>query len=802
MPLTSTILTIPPEFHKYINDPMLNKPEQWFNLARSYYIGDEVRAQNFIFSHRCLEQAIRLDHKHSESLYHLGFLYYNGDGVRQSLPRAKEYFQKALEQENTDALVALLIMNNQKLNADHWYEIAQNYYSGTEGQIQNRAFARACYNQAIEQNSEHANSLYFLGRLYHEEVDIKDIDKAREYYQRAQAAGSVQAEIAILLLDNPDWNADQFYHIGRNYFSGQEGCTQNFAYAKAYFEQALLLNPEHTHSLYALGLLYEDDTGVTHDLHQAEKYFHSALLGGNYEIIVSIIEKDMFRRTAQEWYQAGQMYFNAGDKQNNLYILAQACFEQAIKLNPGYPEASIALRKILKLIEKEIILASQNPDEQDEMKKTALHRAAQNKHLKNCARLLVLRANKSIKDDDEKLPFNYLTPAEISRVNNLQLQLNELLTDLSTPTIKILVGRMISHRGLRRNDSQLSAHLHECYQKPEIKPLLDLVKLALLGLHNGSKRKKFQDDNYDSDNDDDEELKSDQRLRIQIDPKESHVDAIIHYDQDGQGVNGCYGVFYNNTVYVAGGSPVPDEAKATFFHELTHFTAQEVFNNNCNPYSQADTVNSDQFAQLATELEERQQTLDPLLQNAFSNNYKESKQEHAELIARTSEMMIAYPDGLVRLEQQAPALLLYYREVFLPAVENHRNLLESRALSNWPLNRLAASPHEPPFAFPERSESSAIIPRPAAPVSVAAQPPIVSYLFPSITSQRENYVRLGKVQMQSGQHEAARISFEKSVEIDRLIVKKGGRSDPECQKLLTTVNKLIELEKEKTSYLP
>jgi ankyrin repeat protein len=52
-----------------------------------------------------LEQAVGQDHP--EALYYLGTLYYNSDVVRQDLTRAREYFQRAAAQGNSEAQDAL-----------------------------------------------------------------------------------------------------------------------------------------------------------------------------------------------------------------------------------------------------------------------------------------------------------------------------------------------------------------------------------------------------------------------------------------------------------------------------------------------------------------------------------------------------------------------------------------------------------------------------------------------------------------------------------------------------------------------
>jgi hypothetical protein len=103
--------------------------------------------------------------------------------------------------------------------------------------------------------------------------------------------------------------------------------------------------------------------------------------------------------------------------------------------------------------------------------------------------------------------------------------------------------------------------------------------------------------------------------------------------------------------------------------------------------------NKQRFTGIANDLEQKKLSLDPLMSNAFSDYYTQYDQIHWELIVRIPQMIVTYPDGLQRLTAQAPALLEYYRTVFLEKVKAHVNRLEERATAGWPKDRLINRHH-------------------------------------------------------------------------------------------------------------
>ena len=120
-------------------------------------------------------------------------------------------------------------------------------------------------------------------------------------------------------------------------------------------------------------------------------------------------------------------------------------------------------------------------------------------------------------------------------------------------------------------------------------------------------------------------------------------------------------------------------------YELTHFIACEVFRNNCNPYSLDDKVNRDKFSELIKELSNIKDNINWIIARAFHENYK-SCEWGRELIVCVPQVIAYYKRGAaseILSESKYKSLLNYYKEVFLPAVVQHAENVERRALKNW-----------------------------------------------------------------------------------------------------------------------
>jgi ankyrin repeat protein len=107
--------------------------------------------------------------------------------------------------------------------------------------------------------------------------------------------------------------------------------------------------------------------------------------------------------------------------------------------------------------------------------------------------------------------------------------------------------------------------------------------------------------------------------------------------------------------------------KANLIHEMTHFACQKVWKNGARPYfdgSEEEKVIKAIALRLSKELAE----LDPILKDAIETYPKEKWSN--ELIARVPDIIMNYghETGLEILTKQAPDLLDFYRQKFIPRV--------------------------------------------------------------------------------------------------------------------------------------
>ncbi len=231
------------------------------------------------------------------------------------------------------------------------------------------------------------------------------------------------------------------------------------------------------------------------------------------------------------------------------------------------------------------------------------------------------------------------------------------------PTKDVLTVASIGDNGVDKIQ-YISNVYEQLLRIPEIVPVFEIVALATQGRHeigamvNGKKEK----------------------LRITIDFTSEVVENITLGD-----VNNAWGVYYNranlpnrNRLYV-GGKRQDNETQGTLAHELTHFVAEEVYKNNCRPYCAYDKVNKERFTAICDELISRKHTLHWALSSAFLENYLRNDQCHSELIVKIPQILAAYgtENGLKILNEQAPRLLQYYREIFQPDCLRHINSLRS-----------------------------------------------------------------------------------------------------------------------------
>lgn len=624
-----------------------------------YKIGlKRLESRNYSSALKHFNLAIIHDPQHTDALYTLGSLYQHAKGVKRDLAKAREYYAKAAEQNHAQSIKQIVIIDNPKRKLDsarQWCNLGRDYHLARNGKAQNCTAARICYKEAIRLDSDHADSLYLLGWLYQygEGGVTADPDKAIRYYRKAARQHHAPSIKQILIIDNPKRQLDSaqsWYDLAEDHYLGRNTKKQSYVLARICYELTIKSDPNHINSLYSLGWLYQYGEGIPTDYDKARAY----------------------------------------------YLKAKKAASTSL-------EYSKFLSKRLKILERDIVLNllenKGSINVKDAKNDTALHRAAKYKQLKNYARLMLMGANKGIENAESKKPSAYFNYAEISRITEHQYRITSLLTRLRKTAPEIIRNRILIHPAGKIDEQGMLNRLNEFHAIAAITPLLELAKLAILGLHNHSQRAKFTDAGYDSDNDDQEIFDDNkQALRITIDPEKEHVDNIAHLEGAGLEGKEVHGVFLNaNQIYIGGNRDAPGKAGGTFIHELTHFVADEVFDNEFKPYAKDDPEHLKSFSQIAKELKDKQGSLDPILQNAFSPHYVNSRQVHAELIVRVPQIILTYPDGLAKITSHAPALYEYYVNFFLKKVEKHVKSLSARALSGWPPEKMISAAE--PFNF-------------------------------------------------------------------------------------------------------
>jgi tetratricopeptide (TPR) repeat protein len=218
----------------------------------------------------------------------LGFLYANGYGVAQDYAKAREWYEKAADKGDGDAMTALGLLY------DNGHGVAQDY-----------AKAREWYEKAADKGDRLA--MVHLGLLYeHGNGIAQDYAKAREWYGRAADKGEAAAMTLLGLL----------YDTGH-------GVTQNYVEAREWYEKAV--NGGDTGAMTFLGLLYQNGHGVTQDDVKAREWYEKGADKGDTLAMVylgGLYENGQDYAKAREWYEkaANRGDADAGERLESLPI--------------------------------------------------------------------------------------------------------------------------------------------------------------------------------------------------------------------------------------------------------------------------------------------------------------------------------------------------------------------------------------------------------------------------------------------------------------------------------------------------
>jgi TPR repeat protein len=173
------------------------------------------------------------------AFYSEGVRYYYGRGVTQDYAKAREWYQKAADQGNVEAM----------------YDLGVLYDKG-QGVAQDYAKAREWWQKASDGGDPAA--MQSLGALYvHGQGVAQDYAKAREWWQKAADGGDPVA----------------MHSLGALYFNGQ-GVAQDYAKAREWYQKAA--DQGNAAAMVGLGFLYEKGQEVAQDYAKARDWYQKA----------------------------------------------------------------------------------------------------------------------------------------------------------------------------------------------------------------------------------------------------------------------------------------------------------------------------------------------------------------------------------------------------------------------------------------------------------------------------------------------------------------------------------------------
>lgn len=186
-----------------------------YEVAKMYHVGigttaDEERSQQwYVEAYRAFQSIVR-ELPDDRVLYRLGYLSLHGLGTERSKDTAFDYFRKAANLKNEDAVFAL-----------------GKLYLDPECASFDPAKGIACLEKAAEE-FHHSNAAYLLGKVYYKgEVVPKDVNAALPYLFRAAN----------------EQNPYALYLLGKLYAYG-DGVEQDLEYAKTLLVDSAMLGNE------------------------------------------------------------------------------------------------------------------------------------------------------------------------------------------------------------------------------------------------------------------------------------------------------------------------------------------------------------------------------------------------------------------------------------------------------------------------------------------------------------------------------------------------------------------------------
>lgn len=246
----------------------------------------------------------------SKAMSNLGYMYFNGYGVKIDYKKAVKWYSKGAEEGNAMAMYNLgnkyktgLGVIKNYYEAIKWYcksaeagnalamqKLGHMYSNGDGVPIDNNEAVKWYRKGAEAGNSE---AMTNLGYMYDNGYGVtKDYDEAVKWYRKGAEAGEATA----------------MYNLAITYKNGSGEITKDNNEAMKWYQKSA--EAGNTDAMYSLGKIYYYGEIVPRDIHAAFKWFSKAAKAGDADAMINLgfmyengysVAKDYDKAT--EWYQ-------------------------------------------------------------------------------------------------------------------------------------------------------------------------------------------------------------------------------------------------------------------------------------------------------------------------------------------------------------------------------------------------------------------------------------------------------------------------------------------------------------------
>ncbi len=352
------------------NDTILSvqsEGETLFNQAKQE--NDSIKARDIMLSAASIGFA--------PAQFEIGKMYYKGIGYERNYKEAAHWYQKAIDQDNADAMA--------------WMSDLYIYGYGVEKD----------YNKALElikRSADKGNGygISNLGYMYFKGYSVnKDCDKALSFFRKSAEMGN-------------EWGMSW---LGTMYQEGY-GVSQNYSEAMKWYKKCIEAGDES--SYISIGLMYEKGLGVERSYIEAEKWYRKALAKGNVSSMPYIgrlyllggygIEQNY--GIAHDWFQNAA---DKGDSRGMFYVGHDYLYGHGVT-----KDLNKAKEWMNKALEEGIESAKEYLDKITEEEKESEHQTIQNSDNQNDAEHTSAKKTEFTIDD---ITYSYSTPT-ISQIIN------------------------------------------------------------------------------------------------------------------------------------------------------------------------------------------------------------------------------------------------------------------------------------------------------------------------------------------------------------------------------------------------